>query len=110
VTVRFMDDPVGATPLGRRSRHLPASIIVHANEIQRDVRCAPIWLVERAHASARYDCVIAALARSRCPDGRARTSARDVRNHVIGPGIKKTIAAIPTAAMANAVVGGIVPP
>jgi hypothetical protein len=30
-----------------------------------------------------------------------------VRNHGIEPGIKKTIAAIPTAAMANTVVGGI---
>jgi hypothetical protein len=30
-----------------------------------------------------------------------------VRNHGIEPGLKKTIAAIPTAAMANTVVGGI---
>jgi hypothetical protein len=30
-----------------------------------------------------------------------------VRNHGIEPGIKKTIAAIPTAAMANIVMGGI---
>jgi hypothetical protein len=30
-----------------------------------------------------------------------------VRNHGIEPGIKKTIAAIPTAAMANVVAGGI---
>lgn len=51
--------------------------------------------------------VIAALARSRCPDGRTLTSARDVGNHRIDPGLKKTSAAIPTAAMANTVVGGI---
>ncbi len=31
-TIRFTDDPEGVTPLGRRSRHLPASIIVHANK------------------------------------------------------------------------------
>jgi hypothetical protein len=35
VTVRFIDDPVGGTPLGRRSRHLPTSVIIHANEIER---------------------------------------------------------------------------
>jgi len=35
--------------LGRRSRHLPASVIVHADEIERVLRCVPIRLVECAH-------------------------------------------------------------
>jgi hypothetical protein len=35
------------------------------------------------------------------------TVGRGVRNHGTGPAIKKSIAAIPTAAMANTVVGGI---
>ena len=58
VTIRFTDDPAGVTPLSRRSRHLPASIIVHANEIQRVVAFAPIGLVERAHTSSccHFDC------------------------------------------------------
>ena len=34
---------------GGRSRYLPASIIVHANEVQRVIRCAFMWLV-RAYA------------------------------------------------------------
>jgi len=39
-----------------RSRHLPASIVVHANEIQRLVSGAPIRLFEYAHASAAGNC------------------------------------------------------
>ena len=36
----------------RRSRHLPASVIVHAGRIQRVVRSPPIWLIELTHAGA----------------------------------------------------------
>ena len=58
VIVRFMDEPVRAGHrLGQRSRHVPASVIVHANEIQRVVRCVHRRLVVVGpHASPRSHC------------------------------------------------------
>lgn len=51
--VRSTDDPPAGTS-GRRSRYLPASVVVHANEI-KGVGCAPIRLFERARTNAACD-------------------------------------------------------
>lgn len=56
VAVPFMDGPEGGDTLDRRSRHLPASIIVHANKIQRVNRCALVRFVERTHARPGRHC------------------------------------------------------
>ena len=40
---------------GRRSRHLPASVVIHANEIKRVGGCVPIRLFERARTNAACD-------------------------------------------------------
>jgi hypothetical protein len=53
---RFMDGPVGETALDWRSPHLPASVIVHANEVQHVIRCALVRLVERTHAGPCSHC------------------------------------------------------
>ena len=55
-----------AGTLGPRSRHLPASVVVHANEIKRVVGCAAIRLFERAHTNAacHYDILTRLIPRS----------------------------------------------